>query len=266
MDDLYRAGLALIDIRDFETPWEVRPFDREAEIDDLVERALRLAETARKRSSERDYLFHDFEDLLSFVQDLEGQEQVSGRRDYDALEHRLPALKLGRRKGRGAYGSGVVREELLAEREALATRLRISERARPPTAPRTLQNELREVVERYQEAKSKRGRLDFLDLLAKARDLLRDDDELRKQLQRRFTHIFVDEFQDTDPLQAEILLLLAADNADDNRLASGQARARANSSSSPIPSNQSTDSGAPTSRCISASSGSSSPPARSPST
>jgi len=26
--------------------------------------------------------------------------------------------------------------------------------------------------------------------------------------QNRFTHLFVDEFQDTDPLQAEILLLL----------------------------------------------------------
>ncbi len=31
-------------------------------------------------------------------------------------------------------------------------------------------------------------------------------------MQARFTHFFVDEFQDTDPLQAEILLLLAADD------------------------------------------------------
>jgi ATP-dependent exoDNAse (exonuclease V) beta subunit len=31
-------------------------------------------------------------------------------------------------------------------------------------------------------------------------------------VQRRFTHYFVDEFQDTDPLQAEILLLLSADD------------------------------------------------------
>ena len=46
--------------------------------------------------------------------------------------------------------------------------------------------------------------------------------------QRRFTRIFVDEFQDTDPLQAEILLLLAADDPTRDRLAtrpaaSGQA-------------------------------------------
>jgi ATP-dependent exoDNAse (exonuclease V) beta subunit len=31
-------------------------------------------------------------------------------------------------------------------------------------------------------------------------------------LQARFTHIFVDEFQDTDPLQAELLLLLASND------------------------------------------------------
>ena len=48
------------------------------------------------------------------------------------------------------------------------------------------------------------GALDFLDLLIRARDLVRDHDEVRPRFQQRFTHIFVDEFQDTDPLQAEI--------------------------------------------------------------
>ena len=36
--------------------------------------------------------------------------------------------------------------------------------------------------------------------------------QVRRAFQSRFTHLFVDEFQDTDPLQAEILLLLAADD------------------------------------------------------
>ena len=44
--------------------------------------------------------------------------------------------------------------------------------------------------------------------------------------QTRFKRIFVDEFQDTDPLQAEILLLLAADDNDGDRLAAGAAAAR----------------------------------------
>jgi ATP-dependent exoDNAse (exonuclease V) beta subunit len=76
-----------------------------------------------------------------------------------------------------------------------------------------LQTALQPAIRTYEELKARTGRLDFLDLLIKTRDLVRDDAGVRAGLQRRFTHFFVDEFQDTDPLQAEILLLLAADNA-----------------------------------------------------
>jgi len=41
------------------------------------------------------------------------------------------------------------------------------------------------------------------------RDLVVHDAGIRAELQRRFTHVFVDEFQDTDPMQAEILMLIA---------------------------------------------------------
>jgi ATP-dependent exoDNAse (exonuclease V) beta subunit len=54
--------------------------------------------------------------------------------------------------------------------------------------------------------------LDFADLLARARDLLKTNPSVRRHLQEKFKRIFVDEFQDTDPVQAEILLLLAADD------------------------------------------------------
>ena len=72
--------------------------------------------------------------------------------------------------------------------------------------------ELRECAERYEDEKAKAGALDFLDLLLKARDLVARDEDVRRSFQRRFKRIFVDEFQDTDPLQAEILLLLASDD------------------------------------------------------
>ena len=67
-------------------------------------------------------------------------------------------------------------------------------------------------IAEYQRLKARAGRLDFLDLLIKARDLIRDNTAVRSELQRRYTHFFIDEFQDTDPLQVEILLLLAADD------------------------------------------------------
>jgi ATP-dependent exoDNAse (exonuclease V) beta subunit len=67
-----------------------------------------------------------------------------------------------------------------------------------------------DLVESYDRLKRGAGKLDFVDLLIIARDLVRDKAEVRRYLQNRFTHIFIDEFQDTDPLQAEILLLLAS--------------------------------------------------------
>ena len=54
------------------------------------------------------------------------------------------------------------------------------------------------------------GRLEFHDLLVLARDLLRRAPTVRQALCAHYTHLLIDEFQDTDPLQAEIALLLGA--------------------------------------------------------
>ena len=63
----------------------------------------------------------------------------------------------------------------------------------------------------YREYKRDAALLDFDDLLYQARDLLRDHEPVRKALSRRYTRILVDEFQDTDPLQAEIIWRLAGE-------------------------------------------------------
>jgi ATP-dependent helicase/nuclease subunit A len=55
------------------------------------------------------------------------------------------------------------------------------------------------------------GQLNFQDLLILARDLLRHHPRVRQHLQGRFTHLLVDEFQDTDPIQAEVMLYLTSD-------------------------------------------------------
>jgi ATP-dependent helicase/nuclease subunit A len=61
----------------------------------------------------------------------------------------------------------------------------------------------------YAEAKGQRGLLDFQDLLLVARNMLRDSQAARQYFKLRFAYILVDEFQDTDPLQAEIVFYLA---------------------------------------------------------
>ncbi len=53
--------------------------------------------------------------------------------------------------------------------------------------------------------------LNYNDLLQLAAVLLRDRPEVREALQRKYRWLFVDEFQDTDPIQAEVILLLAAE-------------------------------------------------------
>jgi len=80
-----------------------------------------------------------------------------------------------------------------------------------------LHDELLECVDRYQRLKAREGALDFLDLLLHARDLIRDNTAVRNHFQARFRCLFVDEFQDTDPLQAELLLLLASKDPGETR-------------------------------------------------
>lgn len=60
------------------------------------------------------------------------------------------------------------------------------------------------------------GRLHFHDLLVLARDLLWRDAGVRRALAQRWSVLVVDEFQDTDPLQVELVFALAA--ADPDRL------------------------------------------------
>lgn len=64
------------------------------------------------------------------------------------------------------------------------------------------------VVALYERVKVERKVIDQVDLLLKLRDLLCSDRAARAFYQSLFDHLFVDEFQDTDPLQAEIILYL----------------------------------------------------------
>ena len=57
----------------------------------------------------------------------------------------------------------------------------------------------------YADYKRQAALLDFDDLVYHARDLLAGNEHVRQALAQRYPRVLVDEFQDTDPLQAEIL-------------------------------------------------------------
>jgi DNA helicase II / ATP-dependent DNA helicase PcrA len=62
---------------------------------------------------------------------------------------------------------------------------------------------------RYQELLRASNAVDFGDLLLLVVELLRTNENVRAYYQRRFQHVMVDEFQDTNPVQYEFLKLLA---------------------------------------------------------
>ncbi len=93
----------------------------------------------------------------------------------------------------------------LAEtRSALQTFFReLSEAPQGDAAARFLVGRARAALSFYAGAKG--SGLDFMDLLLRAGDLLREKPEVAAALSERFRYVFVDEFQDTDPLQAAML-------------------------------------------------------------
>ncbi|MDE2716771.1 MAG: UvrD-helicase domain-containing protein, partial [Chloroflexota bacterium] len=63
----------------------------------------------------------------------------------------------------------------------------------------------------YADERKAAGEVEFQDLLVLARDLLRDSIPARDHFRERYSHVLIDEVQDTDPLQAEIAMFLAED-------------------------------------------------------
>lgn len=58
--------------------------------------------------------------------------------------------------------------------------------------------------------------LSFQDLLMKAAELLRFHPEVRHYFAKRYTRLFIDEFQDTDPVQAEMMMLLTGSREEEH--------------------------------------------------
>jgi ATP-dependent exoDNAse (exonuclease V) beta subunit len=213
---LRAAARKLIEERDFTAAWrKSKGFERETEIDAIVREMKELGEWSEQGDPSA-YFTKSLVFLKYFAGELTRLESLGHQRDYDGIEARLFGfLSAWKSKHYRAYfqRDDFPKDELMRRREELKTRVEsFVNQAGADLAPR-LREELWPVVEDFERLKERAGYLDFLDLLVRARNLIRDNQDVRSDLQQRFTHIFVDEFQDTDPLQAEILMLLGADDA-----------------------------------------------------
>jgi DNA helicase-2/ATP-dependent DNA helicase PcrA len=66
-----------------------------------------------------------------------------------------------------------------------------------------------EIYQMYEEQCQREGVVDFGELMLRSYELLRDNDPIREHYQRRFRHILIDEFQDTNRLQYAWIKMLA---------------------------------------------------------
>ncbi len=121
----------------------------------------------------------------------------------------MPALKVGRLGQKANWpGDSKTRaselvEQLKSERSNLLQ----------PTQQWVLDGLLRVTVEFVAEGVAQRRRegvLQFHDLLVFARDLLASSSHVLREVRRRYRFVLVDEFQDTDPVQTEIISLLTS--------------------------------------------------------
>jgi ATP-dependent exoDNAse (exonuclease V) beta subunit len=95
----------------------------------------------------------------------------------------------------------------------IAKALKYSSDAMKTAATAALISWLQGFVRQYEEQRKQAGKASFDDLLIWARDLVRDNREVRAYFQQKFACILVDEFQDTDPLQVELIIYLCEDGA-----------------------------------------------------
>ena len=75
------------------------------------------------------------------------------------------------------------------------------------------QRQYQRIYTAYEDACAKSGMVDFAELLLRAFEITRDVPEIQQHYRRRFRHILVDEFQDTNTLQYSWLKALAGDTA-----------------------------------------------------
>ena len=160
---------------------------------------------------ESDQLFTHVQGKMGTIRRLSDVEHRS------ATAYRLLSRTLPLRQNRGKQGDWGIDpntgqnackrlKDLLSELHAQAEEELADVRR---SALASLLRALKVFVLEYAADRKRRGRSGFHDQLVWARDLLRDNIEVRDHFRGHFSHLLIDEAQDTDPIQAEIAMFLS---------------------------------------------------------
>jgi ATP-dependent helicase/nuclease subunit A len=139
----------------------------------------------------------DWQDIASFCEAIEG----IGSSHCDVVQKRW-----GSDKETKAAAKQLGLAFLDSRNGAFAELLRLWREHRYPIVMPVL---LRAVSD-FERERHAIGQLGFEDLLLLAAKLLRENPVVRDELGKRYAHLLVDEFQDTDPIQAEVCFLLSS--------------------------------------------------------
>ena len=139
---------------------------------------------------------------------------ASGRRAPELLDRKGPVVARLLSGGSKAHVLDVVAEiewaqARLVPPDGYVAAVEASER-RTPIGPGVVAG----VYRRYEEEKRRRGLVDFDDLLARCVEVLQSDAEFAAAQRWRHRHLFVDEFQDVNPLQLSLLRAWLGDRTD----------------------------------------------------
>jgi ATP-dependent helicase/nuclease subunit A len=207
----------------FNTNWDlvvdrlypVTPPVPSVDVHDLLSDLADVIALAEHCTNHDDLLFGH---LVGVVTDFE--DRLRAAVDDDGRLKLLDAPKLKFRRGQAKHwtsiGVDVVRDRLSGLQDACeALRASVLE-----SVLQRLAISLAEFTAESATARKEAGELEFHDLLVLARNMLRSDicgPDVRHALAQRYERLLLDEFQDTDPIQIEIAVLIASDDADAGR-------------------------------------------------
>ncbi len=185
---------------------QVTPIPDGQETAAFIEKSWNQIQSLRSSGQDGDGLV---EALKGFEKDLQACASLQG----EALALKLAILDVPATKGsKSGNQKNWDKEALVKIRESLVHIKETQESFASgvkDSVLRSVSNWLWDYLETYSRTKAGQGFLDFDDLLSKTRDLLKNHGEVREELKKRFDRLFVDEFQDTDPLQVEIVFFLS---------------------------------------------------------
>lgn len=216
LDPLDRALAFILDRRDLDAPWPGPETPYRPALEAVTDTVRDLAETVAGVDPD-----HPLRSRLAPV--IEAAEQLEETLPLDELEGLL-AVTTGQLKEAlrprqswkapsrfGTCGPNLPAKTVLAKAEAALDALEHALAVADQDLCARLREELRPVAARYLDTARRTGELGYTDVLTLTRDLLARDPTVVAELRARYPILMVDEFQDTEPVQAEVVLRIAGD-------------------------------------------------------